>query len=162
MQDHCAKNDDDCKTCSESNCNSQPLFQTCLHCNSEQDDHCIENPELAISKVCKSYTDECFSYIGNRTFSRGCLNEQNYKFISDCRRNNKKCQTCNRKTGTGCNTERILTETCIECDSNELGCCHQPKLFKGKICSSFLSSHPEGCYITEVSNYSSVYGKKFR
>lgn len=151
MQVNCAKNGDDCKTCSESNCNSRPLFQTCLHCNSEQDDHCIDNPELAISKVCKSYTDECFSHIGNRTFSRGCLHEKNFKFISDCHRNKNKCQTCNRRTGTGCNTERILMETCIECDSNELGCRYQPKLFKGKICSDFFSSYPEGCYITEVS-----------
>lgn len=152
MKKHCEQNLGDCKTCSEPNCNSRLSFQKCLLCDSTKDQHCINNPELMETKVCKNYNDECFSSIGDRNFTRGCLKDQNYNFISNCRRNRNKCSICDTKTENACNDIQILMETCSECSSHDYGCVHQPSTFKGKICSDFSRpSIREGCYISEVS-----------
>lgn len=156
MKEVCESNGDYCKTCSaQSNCNTRPSFETCFHCNSSVNPLCLSLSNSIRPKICSKYDDECFTHISKYGIERGCLDEQNYGIKNECR-HKKKCLTCvTEKHGSGCNTDKIIMENCVECDTdNGDDCQNKPELYKDKLCSEFTrypyQSEREGCYLLQV------------
>lgn len=148
----CEKNDDECKVCTESKCNSRASFIKCFNCNSTEDQQCVENPQLGNSKVCEYYYDECFTHIGDYSVSRGCIGDKDKQFITRCRTDRDKCDVCDTLDENGCNNQTITLETCVECDSVKDSRCHEePEIFTNKICSRLQSVDRPGCYLSVVS-----------
>lgn len=153
----CEKDDDECKTCVGPNCNSAKSFASCLSCTTANNNwKCASDALNSKSKICKPYTDDCFTYIGRGNVSRGCMSDQSTEFKSTCEESPDKCAIC-RATGEGsCNNKTIFAERCIECDSkNGDQCKENPELYKGKICNKISTptySCRSSCYLRLVSS----------
>lgn len=148
----CKKNGDECKVCAEINCNSKPSFVKCLSCHRSKDPQCAINPQDANRKICKSYNDQCFTYIQRFDITRGCVNEKGDSFIEQCNKDPNKCAICLSETEVnGCNNQVIKMETCLECDSDiDPRCRDDPEVFQDKICSHLIPANQAGCYLKVV------------
>lgn len=156
----CGKNSDECKICRGDKCNSKPLFERCVNCDSKRHAGCADSTSELRTKICTDYDDQCFTRIGNFGVRRGCLNEQKYDFQNQCRNYKRKCFTCNAHNDSQdkdfvCNNQTIKMEYCAQCDSkNDENCRDNAELYTNKICSQFNSvggiGDREGCYMLEV------------
>lgn len=155
MKDLCESNGDNCKTCSEQNCNTRTVFESCFHCNSSVNPLCLSLPDYVHPKVCTKYDDVCFTHISKYGIERGCLDEYDISVKTDCKQK-RKCATCTtKKYGGGCNSDNVIMENCVECDSdNGDDCQNMPELYENKVCSEFTyytyQSEREGCYLLQV------------
>lgn len=151
----CGENNDECKICAGSNCNTRKFFERCLRCRSENDPQCVINPQLFESKVCKNYNDQCFTHIGKFGITRDCLSEKSEEFEMECKSTEAKCVLCTTSDGKACNNNLFTMETCVECDSakeKDQKCHNEPELYRNKICSNIDSTDQEGCYLEVVSD----------
>lgn len=152
MIELCVKNGDECKVCSESNCNARTTFVRCLNCAISDDRQCAINPQKAESKICAMYDDQCFTHIERFNVLRGCALDKEPPFIDQCRSNAEKCEICDTLSdGNDCNNRAIAMETCVECDSVMDQNCHEnPHEYKDKICSNLDTDDRLGCYLKVV------------
>lgn len=151
MRKLCEQNGSQCKTCIGSNCNSKLQFNRCLVCSTNIDHQCAIDPNSARSDICKNYNDECFTYIEKFGISRGCVSEPNYPYW-ECENDPDKCAMCITTDEKECNDQKIIMETCVECDSNKSESCQNDPLdYKDKVCSGLTTTKQEGCYLRVVS-----------
>lgn len=155
IKDLCQDNrkSDECRTCIGSNCNKNPTFARCLHCDSALDPQCAINPHASsFSTVCTAYVDECYTFISKFNVSRGCVSEQKAHFKNEECKNLQKCTICSATGEFNCNNRTIVMETCIDCDTKKgENCLGDLNMFKGKVCSEIDSTDKEGCYLSRVS-----------
>lgn len=152
MSELCHSESDSCKTCTGLNCNSKMSFAHCFQCTHATSSECGISPESLTSTLCKNYVDECFTFIDKIGVMKGCLSNASGAFITQCRSNEEKCETCSTNTGNYCNKRLIdKEEACIECDSlTDERCIKQPQEIHVKICTKMKSSPPKGCYLSKV------------
>lgn len=160
QKEKCEKSSDQCKICKGDKCNSKPLFERCIDCNSKRDTGCADGSGELYSKICTDYDDQCYTHIGSFGVSRGCLNEQKHDFQNQCRNYKRKCFICDTHKGLldkgfVCNNQTIEMEYCAHCDSkNDENCRDSAELYTNKICNEFNSlgtiGDREGCYMLEV------------
>lgn len=146
-------NDEKCTSCNSINCNGHSLrskfsLKKCLNCDSKNDPKCVNDLSPKLSKECKKDDDQCFIHIEKFNIKRGCLSDQSADFEDICKKDAKKCSLCNEND---CNSNPIVLETCIDCNSANDDKC-QPNLnpYKGKICSTLKSNNSLGCYVSMV------------
>lgn len=143
---------DEFKICQGIECNSRTSFEKCLICNSANHPNCVNNTEYLTTKICKNYVNECFTLIGSKNISRGCLNDFDDEFQALCRNDASKCETCSTlKDDSGCNEIPFVLETCISCDSSKDNYCenHLEKAYD-KICNRIQPPDQNGCYLKKV------------
>lgn len=155
QKERCERNEDECKICTEDNCNKKSSFERCFHCNSTRDSTCLTALAPTKSKICKNYDDECYTRIGDFDIERGCLANQNIYLQNKCRSNKNKCSTCHTNQSLGCNDHKIEMEYCAHCNSEDSeNCRDKPELYKNKVCSQFNflgeTGPRQGCYMFEV------------
>lgn len=76
LQNECQQNNNKCVTCTtetnKSPCNSHKIkMENCIECDSTEDDHCHDQPELYKNKVCTEFMQWQFS-----TEREGCYLHQ--------------------------------------------------------------------------------------
>lgn len=142
-----------CTLCDSNKCNGHSLdskisFKKCISCGSKDDTKCIKELESKHSKMCKNDDDQCFMHIGKFSILRGCLSDQNSDFMEICQKDAEKCSICNENN---CNSNNIVLETCINCNStNDDKCQQKLDSYKGKICSTLNSNDTLGCFLSMV------------
>lgn len=140
----CESDSDECKKCFDHECNWKSSFQSCVFIKNQNS---TENP----SKICKKYTDECFTYVYDK-IRKGCMSDITESIINDidikdCD-NDDICVKCGGKAN--CNDKVIEHEICIVCLSkNDRKCIHYPELLK-KDCP--LRLNDMGCYLKKDDN----------
>lgn len=144
----CESDSDECKKCVETNCNWKPMFQKCMTTNPNNLAH-------TQSKVCKRYTDQCFTHVSDETVRRGCISDITEATdvgiginIKDCD-NEAICETC--KGTNDCNNQVIKHEQCIVCTSATNNICSY--YMKGLEAQCPLSPKPLGCYLKIDENF---------
>lgn len=143
-----AKTSDDAfEKCQTDKCNSQVSFQECRTCSQ---DASHENLKECESKLCKVFTDECFTHVSNNTVHRGCLQDAEDLFdegidiVNDCS-NNESCERC--KGQPDCNRKKLEKEYCIQCNTTSWPLCtYLPSLNMRNECNVVK---PLGCYLFE-------------
>lgn len=140
----CELNSDECKQCSNNECNSRLIFQTCTSSNSN-----VVNKKD--SKICRQYLDKCFIYVMNETVHRGCISDLydtptvGIDLPLKCQDENN-CETCD--VGNDCNSRDVIEDRCIKCSSIENGYCVDfPNRLNATNCSVALKQ--QGCYLMQ-------------
>lgn len=136
----CLNKGSKCKTCIGNDCNLKIKFQSCHSCDSIVDgEKCVSSGRNTNTKLCTNFLANCFINVDNNTVKRGCLNEDMPE--KEC--TSGKCKTCKRLAD--CNSENIVAEMCISCDSKTDPMCHMNATYSAnKTCP--LSAGLEGCY----------------
>lgn len=136
----CLNKGSKCKTCIGNDCNLKIKFQSCHSCDSTVDgEKCVSSSRDTNTKLCSNYLADCFINVENNIVTRGCLGEDMPE--ENCTLG--KCKTC--KHLADCNSQNIVPEMCISCDSKMDSWCHMNAThFANKTCP--LSVGLEGCY----------------
>lgn len=143
-----------CTLCQSNNCNGHSLnlkvsLKKCIICDSKTDPKCINELNSTHTKECKKDDDQCFTHIDKFNIKRGCLSDQSPEFMEICQKDPKKCSIFNKDN---CNDNKIVLETCIDCNSvNDEKCKQKLNSNKGKICSTLDSKDTLGCFLSMVS-----------
>lgn len=146
----CESDSDECKKCSDWDCNYKKTFQKCLTANPK-------NVSDVQSKVCKRYSDSCFTYASGETIRRGCISDITESTndgigidINDCD-NDAKFEACNEDD---CNDKEIERESCLVCSSETNKSCSQFPQAQGFETQCSLAVKKQGCFlrIDENSN----------
>lgn len=151
-----------CTSCQSSKCNGHSLkldnpTKKCMVCDSKDDATCVSELTAKHSKECKNADDQCFTHIEQSNIKRGCLSGQSSDFPSICQKNGEKCSICKEND---CNNQKIVLETCIDCDSaNDEKCQQKLNSHKGKICSTLTSKESLGCFLSTVNTLKSISSK---
>lgn len=152
-------NREKCTLCQSSKCNGHSLdaktpIKKCINCDSKDDPKCTAELTPKHSKECKSADDQCFTHIEKFNIKRGCLGDQSPEFREICQKDAAKCHICKEND---CNSQKIVLETCIDCDSaNDEKCQQKLNSYKGKICSALASNDSLGCFLSMVKNSESI------
>lgn len=106
----CRKEDDMCKTCLGNDCNAKITFQRCVACQSIGNDTvCESNAASLEQKLCKRYSDVCFTHVKHNVTTRGCLLEQRTDVRTDCL-DPDLCEKCDAHDS--CNEAPVAFEKC--------------------------------------------------
>lgn len=120
-KEKCLGNSEDCKTCSEPNCNQRAEFLECYSTEAKQNQNQVHtNPEInASSKTCFHYIDTCFvQVLANDTVIRECVkdyadqNDLSSNFLSENEVNNRTYHECSTPL---CNDDVIEPTFCLSC-----------------------------------------------
>ncbi|XP_031624689.1 prestalk protein-like isoform X2 [Contarinia nasturtii] len=116
----CELDSDECKKCAENECNWRPSFQSCIKTDLTE----------SKSKICKRYTDQCFTHVSSDIVRRGCVSDITESPNEDGI-NITDCELC---IGWNCNS-RTTVKRCLICDTG---------------------TDNNQCAINAVSNYSQI------
>ena len=99
-----------CLRCTGIGCNNFNIVQqSCLKCNSKDNEHCGLYPYLVTNSTCQGIVeyDErgCFTSLNEGIITRGCYNDLTFAMKDQCIGKNENCQKC---IGNDCNNEPNL------------------------------------------------------
>lgn len=141
----CRDTDKNCKLCfNDELCNKNAIVDTCITCDSENDQRCLNNPESFGETICSVnnliLSQGCYLKKIGEQVKRGCADAlPNLDFIG-CNENSQYCQKCRRRN---CNLRNKFQQECISCDSEQDDRCTMMKhgeSFKSILCKNYLST----------------------
>lgn len=146
FRDLCLTEGDTCKYCFGDFCNKKPHFTRCRICDSNTNgEDCVRWPWKTQRKTCKSFLDECFTYVGeDGIVTRGCFHE----FQSNGGKieiDDNTCVLCSDDED-GCNDKAIKPEQCITCDSKIDEFCTMNATFSSSEICARKTINPLGCF----------------
>lgn len=144
----CASNGDECKVCSDDNCNHRDYFMECVQCQSGSTS-CLEPDVDTSTKKCRILNSDCFTRIvsGGTAVERGCLSDG----YEGCADDDLTCEKCSDAV---CNIN-ALKNSCVSCDSYaDPDCEKAPHLSNKKICTVEhpLHSNASACYMFQYQS----------
>lgn len=158
----CSSQSDNCRQCSDNNCNGEvfPADRlSCFHCEGADSSETCYNTlggSSELSHTCEIYNvhDSCYFYVDeNKVVHRGCLSDD-ANATESCQEDPKKCKTCQT---SNCNSESIMKLpeiSCITCDTTNGEDCNWgfPISSAGKCQKERFFYEDETCYILTVSD----------
>ncbi|XP_055309662.1 uncharacterized protein LOC129573299 [Sitodiplosis mosellana] len=143
----CESDSDECKKCFRKQCNREIFFLHCITTNPM-------NASDSQSKLCRRYTDECFTHVSNETVRKGCIsdiidskNDGINIDIKDCD-NDEICVKCSGDDN--CNGGQVKHEQCIVCSTATKKDCRYYTKGLEKECP--LTAKRLGCYLNVDEN----------
>ncbi|XP_031624827.1 uncharacterized protein LOC116341726 [Contarinia nasturtii] len=152
-----------CLLCNHNNCNRMPIinsntiatknernytsesesniqYETCIECNSNDDDRCRTKPEALQGNVCKqgrsTESEGCYLNIAEDRVQRGCITDLSSNMKTICVGNSNDCKSC---VGNNCNA-KVKFHECYNCNSKtDLQCSRDASLTDTKTCRTYYS-----------------------
>jgi len=117
----CTQAGERCVLCNGSACNNRPAITqsttSCIQCQNNEGcawGHAAVDASNCSTNVIFPNVESCFTFSHeNFTVTRGCTLETDL-----CSTVNQRCMTC---SGTGCNTQNVISQTCKVCRSDTSG-----------------------------------------
>lgn len=119
----CDAQGDNCRKCSDSECNNEVATWTsslrCYKCDSATGDSCHFDQSQSLSSRCEydlqiGADDHCFSYFDGERALRGCIHDAPADIQAKCAAGSDECRLCET---VDCNAEEIETNgQCYYCD----------------------------------------------